>query len=109
MWFAERLSRPVGRLAGAAQRVGEGDLDVQVIEEDGDDEIATLGRQFNAMTRQLKGQRDTLIASADQIETRRRLFDSVLSSVTAGVVGWTRGQGDVPQPRGGQTARPRRA
>ncbi|MEC7761006.1 MAG: PAS domain-containing sensor histidine kinase [Pseudomonadota bacterium] len=87
MWFAERLSRPVGRLAGAAQRVGEGDLDVQVIEEDGDDEIATLGRQFNAMTRQLKGQRDTLIASADQIETRRRLFDSVLSSVTAGVVG----------------------
>lgn len=87
MWFAERLSRPVGRLAGAAQRVGEGDLDVQVIEEDGDDEIATLGRQFNAMTRQLKGQRDTLIASADQIETRRRLFDSVLTSVTAGVVG----------------------
>ncbi|MAM60168.1 PAS domain-containing sensor histidine kinase [Maritimibacter sp. UBA3975] len=87
MWFAERLSRPVGRLAGAAQRVGEGDLDVQVIEEDGDDEIATLGRQFNAMTRQLKAQRDTLVASADQIETRRRLFDSVLSSVTAGVVG----------------------
>ncbi len=87
MWFAERLSRPVGRLAGAAQRVGEGDLDVQVIEEEGDDEIATLGRQFNAMTRQLKAQRDTLVASADQIETRRRLFDSVLSSVTAGVVG----------------------
>ncbi|WP_235917162.1 sensor histidine kinase NtrY-like [Maritimibacter harenae] len=87
MWFAERLSRPVGRLAGAAQRVGEGDLDVQVLEEDGDDEIATLGRQFNAMTRQLKAQRDTLVHSADQIETRRRLFDSVLSSVTAGVVG----------------------
>ena len=30
LWFAERLSRPVGRLAGAAQRVGAGDLDVQV-------------------------------------------------------------------------------
>ncbi len=30
LWFAERLSRPVGRLAGAAQRVGGGDLDVQV-------------------------------------------------------------------------------
>ena len=36
MWFAERLSRPVGRLAGAAQRVGAGDLDVRVIEERGD-------------------------------------------------------------------------
>ena len=30
LWFAERLARPVGRLAGAAQRVGGGDLDVQV-------------------------------------------------------------------------------
>ncbi len=60
LWFAERLSRPVGRLAGAAQRVGGGDLDVQVPEEDGDDEIAMLGRLFNQMTRQLKGQREAL-------------------------------------------------
>ena len=30
LWFAERLARPVGRLAGAAERVGHGDLDVRV-------------------------------------------------------------------------------
>ena len=30
LWFAERLARPVGRLAGAAERVGDGDLDVRV-------------------------------------------------------------------------------
>ncbi|MDK2773919.1 MAG: PAS domain-containing sensor histidine kinase [Tabrizicola sp.] len=87
LWFAERLSRPVGRLAGAAERVGGGDLDVQVMEEEGDDEIASLGRLFNQMTRQLKGQREALIESHAQTETRRRLFDSVLSNVTAGVVG----------------------
>jgi len=87
LWFAERLSRPVGRLAGAAQQVGAGDLDVQVEEEDGDDEIAMLGRYFNQMTRQLKGQRQTLLDNTQQIERRRRLFDSVLSSVTSGVVG----------------------
>jgi two-component system, NtrC family, nitrogen regulation sensor histidine kinase NtrY len=87
LWFAERLSRPVGRLAGAAQRVGGGDLDVQVPEEEGDDEIAMLGRLFNQMTRQLKGQREALIDSNRQTEGRRRLFDSVLSSVTAGVIG----------------------
>ena len=87
MWFAERLSRPVGRLTGAAQRVGAGDLDVQVPDEAGDDEIAMLGRYFNQMTRQLKGQRDTLLDNTRQIERRRRLFDSVLSSVTSGVVG----------------------
>ena len=87
LWFAERLSRPVGRLADAAQRVGEGDLSVRVREESGDDEIAVLGRVFNKMTRQLKVQRDTLVDAADQIDQRRRLFDSVLSSITAGVIG----------------------
>jgi two-component system nitrogen regulation sensor histidine kinase NtrY len=87
LMFAERLSRPVGRLAGAAQRVGAGDLDVQVREEDGDDEIAMLGRLFNQMTRQLKGQREALLDTNRQIERRRRLFDSVLSSVTSGVIG----------------------
>ena len=87
LWFAERLSRPVGRLTGAAQRVGGGDLDVQVVEEDGDDEIAMLGRYFNQMTRQLKGQREALLDNTRQIERRRRLFDSVLTSVTSGVVG----------------------
>lgn len=87
LWFAERLSRPVGRLAGAAQRVGSGDLEVQVIEEEGDDEIAMLGRIFNQMTRQLKGQREALVEGHRSTERRRRLFDSVLSSVTAGVIG----------------------
>jgi two-component system nitrogen regulation sensor histidine kinase NtrY len=85
--FAERLARPVGRLAGAAQRVGTGDLDVQVPEEPGDDEIAMLGRGFNQMTRQLKGQREALMDSHRQSDRRRRLFDSVLSSVTSGVIG----------------------
>ena len=87
LWFAERLSRPVGRLASAATRIGSGDLDVQVIEEDGDDEIATLGRVFNQMTLQLKGQREALIEGHRETEERRRLFDSVLSNVTAGVIG----------------------
>jgi two-component system, NtrC family, nitrogen regulation sensor histidine kinase NtrY len=87
LWFAERLSRPIGRLAGAAQRVGSGDLEVQVTEEEGDDEIAMLGRVFNQMTRQLYSQRQALVDSHRTTERRRRLFDSVLSSVTSGVMG----------------------
>ena len=86
LWFAERLSKPIGRLAAAAKRVGAGELTTQVIEDQGDDEIAQLGRYFNQMTRQLKSQRDALIDNTDQIEERRRLFDSVLSSVTSGVI-----------------------
>ncbi len=87
LWFAERLSQPVGRLAAAAQRVGAGDLDVQVREEKSDDEIALLGRAFNRMTQQVKGQRDALVEANAETERRRRLFDSILTSVTAGVIG----------------------
>lgn len=94
LWFAERLSRPVGRLAYAVGRVSQGDLDVQVIEEEGDDEIATLSRVFNQMTHQLKGQREALLEGHRQTEQRRRLFDSVLSNVTAGVIGLD-AEGDI--------------
>ncbi|MEB8388315.1 PAS domain-containing sensor histidine kinase [Rhodobacteraceae bacterium KMM 6894] len=87
LWFAERLARPVGRLASAAQRVGAGDLDTQVREEEGDDEIAQLSTFFNQMTRQLKRQRSELLVNTEQIERRGRLFDSVLGSVSSGVVG----------------------
>ena len=87
LWFAERLSRPVGRLVSASQRVGSGDLDVRVIEDDGEDEISQLGHYFNQMTSRLKGQRDQLLETNRAIERRGRLFNSVLSSVTSGVVG----------------------
>ncbi len=87
LWFAERLSRPIGRLAGAAQRVGAGNLHVRVREEDGDDEISMLSRYFNQMTTQLQAQRDTLLSNTEQIAQRERVFDSVLNSVSSGVVG----------------------
>ncbi|MDP5352784.1 MAG: PAS domain-containing sensor histidine kinase [Paracoccaceae bacterium] len=87
LWFAERLSRPVGRLAEAAMQVGDGNLNVRVPEGDDDDEISMLGQLFNKMTHDLKGQRDALIAGNTQTERRRRLFDSVLSSITSGVIG----------------------
>ncbi len=66
--FSERLARPVGRLAEAAGQVGAGDLDVQVSVARDDDEIALLGRVFNQMTRQLKGQREALLENNRQIE-----------------------------------------
>ena len=86
LWFAERLSRPIGRLTGAAQKIAKGELNVRVREETGDDEIAQLSKLFNRMTGQLKIQRDKLLQNTSQIDERRRLFDSVLASVTSGVI-----------------------
>ncbi|WP_299845421.1 PAS domain-containing sensor histidine kinase [uncultured Paracoccus sp.] len=87
LWFASRLSRPIGQLALASEQVGRGDLDVQVPEPDTGDEIQTLGESFNRMTRQLKTQREELVESYRVGDEQRRLFDNVLSSVTSGVIG----------------------
>jgi two-component system, NtrC family, nitrogen regulation sensor histidine kinase NtrY len=87
LWFAEKIAHPVGQLAAAAQRIGAGDLDSRVSVDQNDDEISMLGRVFNQMTRQLKGQRDALLDANKTSEAERRQFDSVLSGVTSGIIG----------------------
>ncbi|MEM7546638.1 MAG: PAS domain-containing sensor histidine kinase [Pseudomonadota bacterium] len=87
LWMAERLSRPIGVLAEAAARVGEGDFDIKVPEERTGDEVALMSRVFNRMTAQVKGQRDELLAANEQTERRRNFIETVLSGVSAGVVG----------------------
>ncbi|QIE54464.1 PAS domain-containing sensor histidine kinase [Pikeienuella piscinae] len=87
LWLAERLSRPIGVLAAAAERVGEGDLDIKVPEENSHDEVALLSRVFNRMTAQVKGQRDALIDAHRESEHRRNFIETVLSGVSAGVIG----------------------
>lgn len=87
LWFAERLSRPIGVLAAAAARVGEGDLDVKVPENRSGDEVALLSRVFNRMTAQVKGQRDALVSANRESEERRNFTETVLSGVSAGVIG----------------------
>ena len=87
LWFAEKLARPVGDLAGAAQKVGKGDFEIQVPEESGEDEIALLGRTFNKMIKRVKIQRDTLLKNNHEIETRKRLFETVIGNVSGGIIG----------------------
>jgi len=87
LWFAERLAKPVGRLVGAAESIGSGDLDVRVKEPRGTDEIAMLSRVFNRMATQLRSQRNALVSAKEDSEIRRHFIEAVLSGVTAGVIG----------------------
>ncbi|MEO1612124.1 MAG: histidine kinase dimerization/phospho-acceptor domain-containing protein, partial [Pseudomonadota bacterium] len=87
LWLAERLSRPIGALAFAAERVGDGDLDIRVPEDGSKDEVALLSRIFNRMTAQVKGQRDQLLQANRDSEQRRNFIETVLSGVSAGVIG----------------------
>lgn len=89
--LANQIANPVGLLILAARRVSEGDLSVRVPEaaskDGGRDEVAMLSRAFNRMTDQLDGQRSELMAAYDQIDERRRFTETVLSGVSAGVIG----------------------
>jgi nitrogen fixation/metabolism regulation signal transduction histidine kinase len=62
LWIAARVSRPIERLARAAEEVAGGNWDVRVPQR-GRDEVSVLARSFNHMTEQLASQRDRLVQS----------------------------------------------
>jgi signal transduction histidine kinase len=59
-WAAARVTRPVERLARAAQSVAAGHWDTRV-EVRGGDEVAQLAESFNRMTAELAAQRERLV------------------------------------------------
>src|SRR5690606_30880329 len=74
--FANRLVRPISSLAVAAERVRQGDFSARVPERESDDEIGTLSRAFNRMTRQLASQRNELVEANRQLDRRRRFTEA---------------------------------
>ncbi len=61
------LQAPVQRLLNAARRLGGGEFDVQVPEE-GSDEFAQLGTEFNAMARQLEQRLEELDSERSRLQ-----------------------------------------
>ena len=85
--FANGLVTPITNLANAAERVSLGDLKVRVPDNSNKDEIADLSKIFNKMTEQLENQRHELITSNKELVRRIRFTETVLTGVTAGVLG----------------------
>ena len=90
-YLARQMTMPLEKLAEAAHFVGAGNLDVAVTN-DGDDEIATVGRAFNQMTADLKENRNrlqntytTLRSTNEELEEKRRYLEAILANVSAGV------------------------
>ena len=85
--FADTLVTPIGALIGVAERVRAGDLTARVEAPIKDDELGKLSRAFNRMTSQLESQQRELIEANRQLDLRRRFTETVLSGVSAGVLG----------------------
>ena len=85
--LAKSLSEPIRALAKAAQRVGSGDLEVE-LPVMGEDELAFLASTFNAMTRDLKTNRAAIEAQASRLEQQRAYLDQLLAALPVGVISW---------------------
>lgn len=84
--FADRQVEPLTDLVGAARQVGAGNFALRVEGRTGPDEIGLLNRAFNRMTAQIEKQTDALVSANRQLENRRAFMETVLESVTAGVI-----------------------
>jgi len=85
--FAAQFAGPIRRLITAAEQVRGGDLAARVPEGETDDELASLSRAFNRMTYQIESQQRELREANRQLDERRRFTETVLTGVSAGVIG----------------------
>jgi two-component system, NtrC family, nitrogen regulation sensor histidine kinase NtrY len=92
IYVARSIADPVQQLAQATERIKSGDLAYRagVV---GDDELAALALSFNEMTAELSENRRRLEQSASELqlinaalEERRRYIETVMQSLSAGVV-----------------------
>lgn len=99
LWFANRLVAPIRQLISAAQDVSKGDLSVQVSSPGAEGDLQQLATTFNNMTLDLRGQHAQLVDTNAMLDERRRFIETVLSGVTAGVIGLdTKGKVTLTNP-----------
>jgi len=90
--LARRVTGPIGALAASTGRLRSGDFSARV-DVPATDELAVLVESFNRMAAGLEEARGALLhsneemqASNRRLELERRLFSTVLESVTTGVI-----------------------
>ncbi len=90
--LARRITGPIGALAASTGRLRSGDFSARV-DAPATDELAVLVESFNQMAAGLEEARGALLHSNDELqasnrrlELERRLFSTVLASVTTGVI-----------------------
>lgn len=86
LWLARRMVQPLLSLAEGTQAVAVGDYRPLPEDPRAKDEIAQLTRSFNVMTRQLDEARRLVNANRLELERNHVFLESVLSSLTAGVI-----------------------
>jgi two-component system nitrogen regulation sensor histidine kinase NtrY len=90
MSAASSISAPIGRLVKAADQVAGGDLSARVENTGAPAELVVLSEAFNRMTGDIMTQQAALKTASEDAQGRSRFIETVLSGVSAGVIGLDR-------------------
>jgi two-component system nitrogen regulation sensor histidine kinase NtrY len=90
MSAANAISRPIADLVTAANALAAGDLGARVEANPAVTEINLLSSAFNRMAEDLEGQQQALRRASDEAQARSLFTETVLSGVSAGVIGLDR-------------------
>ena len=77
-WAAQRIAKPILEVAQAADSVGQGEFDSEILVES-DDEVGVLAEKFNEMRRNLK-------AAVDKLRQEERKLTAIVENLGEGLI-----------------------
>ena len=77
-WAAQRIARPILEVAQAADSIGQGEFDSEILIES-DDEVGVLAEKFNEMRRNLK-------AAVDKLRQEERKLTTIVENLGEGLI-----------------------
>ena len=77
-WAAQRIAKPILEVAHAADSIGQGEFDSEIVI-DSDDEVGVLAEKFNEMRRNLK-------TAVDQLRQEERKLTAIVENLGEGLI-----------------------
>jgi len=76
----KRITRPLEQLSAGAVKIGEGDLDFEIVV-DSSDEVGQLAHDFNAMAESLRQQNSVIHKKTDELQHSERKFRELFENI----------------------------
>ena len=84
--LANIITNPLNKLLNATSKIKEGDYSIRLTERDSKDEIASLEKAFNKMTKTIEKQHNALKIAYKDIDERVKFIETVLKEISSGVI-----------------------
>lgn len=84
--FSGKITKPIKRLLEATEKIKQGKFSFRVKEGKNNDELASLAKAFNLMTKHIAKQQEKLVIAYNEIDEKHKFSQTVLAGVSAGII-----------------------